>query len=95
MASLARGNPVVVSTHARTLQRPKDDGCPLTPALRRVLEACARLNTTSTAKISAAIRRSPNTVRSEFYRIMKQLGVRSRTEALMMALRNDWVALNS
>ncbi len=68
--------------------------CPLTPALLEVLQACAHLCDVSTADIAARLYRSKNTIRTEFRRILKLVGVHSRTAALCLAFRQGWVTLD-
>ena len=55
---------------------------PLTPALRRVLEASLTLCTTDAKTLAVYLNRSPATIRTEFQRILRAMNVHSRYAAL-------------
>jgi DNA-binding NarL/FixJ family response regulator len=61
------------------------DSKPLTPALRRVLEASITLCTTDAKTLAAHLNRSPATIRTEFQRILLAMNVHSRYAALRAA----------
>ena len=61
------------------------DSRPLTPALRRVLEASLTLCTTDAKTLAVYLYRSPATIRTEFQRILRAMNVHSRYAALRAA----------
>lgn len=67
--------------------------CPLTPALRELLQACVTHHTTKARELARALNRSPETIRTEFKRICRLLGESSRSGAVIRALENGWIQL--
>jgi DNA-binding NarL/FixJ family response regulator len=65
---------------------------PLTPALLELLQASAAIKSTNAKELARALYRSPNTVKTEFGRIFRRLGVRKRSDAVQVALKNGWIA---
>jgi len=70
------------------------DRCPLTPALLQLLQACVTANSTDTRTLAGTLCRSPETVRTEFKRINQILGTHGRSDALIIAVRNRWIAVS-
>lgn len=64
---------------------------PLTPALRKLLEHCLILKTTNTKVLAVYLNRSPETIRTEFQRILVILNVHCRYAALKTAQDEGWV----
>ncbi|WP_395146102.1 hypothetical protein [Armatimonas sp.] len=66
---------------------------PLSPALRKLLEAALALRTTNNQVLAEALICSEETIKSRFRRLSLLLGTRSRAESLLYALLNGWVQL--
>lgn len=69
--------------------------CPLTPALKTLLETAITLRTTNNKTLADYLCVSEETVKSGFRRIGQQLETHSRSEALLHALLSGWVAMPS
>lgn len=63
----------------------------LTPALRKLMEACITLKTTNAKTLAAYLNRSPATVRTEFQRILEIMNVHCRYSALKAAEDEGWL----
>ncbi len=63
----------------------------LTPALRRLLEACLEKNTTNTKILADHLNRSPATIRTEFQRVLAYLKSHCRYEALRRAEEKGFI----
>lgn len=63
----------------------------LTPALRKLMEACIILKTTNAKTLAAYLDRSPSTVRTEFQRILEIMDVHCRYSALKAAEDAGWL----
>ncbi|WP_395090048.1 LuxR C-terminal-related transcriptional regulator [Armatimonas sp.] len=68
--------------------------CPLTPALKTLLETAVVLRTTNNKTLADYLCVSEETVKSGFRRIGQQLETHSRSEALLHALLSGWVMAN-
>jgi DNA-binding NarL/FixJ family response regulator len=66
--------------------------CPLTPALRQLLEASVTLGTTNNKVLAEYLFCSEETVKSGFRRISVTLNTHSRTETLLRAIMQGWVS---
>jgi DNA-binding NarL/FixJ family response regulator len=66
--------------------------CPLTPALRQLLEASVYLGTTNNKVLAEHLFCSEETVKSGFRRISLTLDTHSRTETLLKAITAGWVS---
>ena len=66
--------------------------CPLTPALKNLLETAVLLRTTNNKILADYLRVDEETVKSGFRRIGQQLETHSRSEALLHALLSGWVS---
>jgi hypothetical protein len=64
---------------------------PLTPALRKLMEACLILKTTDAKTLAAYLHRSPATIRTEFQRILAIMNVHCRYGALKTAEDEGWL----
>ena len=69
----------------------KTQRCPLTPALRTLLETEIALRTTNNQALAEALICSEETVKSGFRRISMLLDTHSRAESLLHALLQGWV----
>jgi DNA-binding CsgD family transcriptional regulator len=69
-------------THAR---------CPLTPALKTLLETAIELRTTNNKILAERLCVSEETVKSSFRRMGQLLDTHSRSETLLHALLSGWV----
>lgn len=69
----------------------EDNKNPLTPALRKLMEACLILKTTEAKSLAAYLNRSPATIRTGFQRIIATMNVHSRYAALKMAEDKGWL----
>lgn len=67
------------------------DPCPLTPALRTLLETAVTLRTTNNQVLAEALVCSEETIKSGFRRISLLLDTHSRAESLLYALLSGWV----
>jgi DNA-binding NarL/FixJ family response regulator len=67
--------------------------CPLTPALRGLLEAAVTLGTTNNRALAEHLICSEETVKSNFRRISLLLDNRNRAEAVLLALSKGWIEL--
>ncbi|WP_395138133.1 hypothetical protein [Armatimonas sp.] len=65
--------------------------CPLTPALKTLLETAVALRTTNNKTLAEYLCVSEETVKSGFRRIGQQLETHSRSETLLHALLSGWV----
>jgi DNA-binding NarL/FixJ family response regulator len=65
--------------------------CPLTPALRQLLEASVVLGTTNNKVLAEYLFCSEETVKSGFRRISVTLDTHSRTETLLRAIMQGWI----
>ena len=65
--------------------------CPLTPALKTLLETAVTLRTTNNKTLADHLCVSEETVKSSFRRIGQLLETHSRSEALLQALLSGWV----
>jgi DNA-binding NarL/FixJ family response regulator len=65
--------------------------CPLTPALRQLIDASVYLGTTNNKVLAEHLICSEETVKSGFRRISVMLNTHSRTETLLKALTHGWV----
>lgn len=70
---------------------PTSTNCPLTPALRRLVQASLKLDTTDTKTLARALNLSQETVKTEFKRLLKRLDAHSRFEAIRKAQRHAWI----
>ena len=66
--------------------------CPLTPALKNLLETAIALRTTNNKTLADHLCVDEETVKSSFRRIGQQLETHSRSEALLHALLSGWVS---
>jgi hypothetical protein len=69
--------------------------CPLTPALRTLLETAVALRTTNNQVLAQALGCSEETIKSGFRRTSLLLDTHSRAESLLCALLNGWVHVPS
>lgn len=67
--------------------------CPLTPALKNLLETAVLLRTTNNKVLAAHLGVSGETIKSGFRRIGQQIETQSRSETLLHALLQGWVVL--
>lgn len=65
--------------------------CPLTPALKNLLETAVLLRTTNNKILADHLCVSEETVKSGFRRIGQQIQTHSRSETLLHALLQGWV----
>jgi DNA-binding CsgD family transcriptional regulator len=65
--------------------------CPLTPALKNLLETAIALRTTNTKALAEHLCVSDETIKSSFRRIGQMLDTHSRSETLLHALLSGWV----
>lgn len=66
-------------------------GCPLTPALKNLLETAVQLRTTNNKILAEHLCVSEETIKSGFRRIGQELDTHSRSETLLHALLQGWV----
>lgn len=66
--------------------------CPLTPALKGLLEAAVALRTTNNKALADHLCVSEEAVKSGFRRMGQLLETHSRSETLLHALLSGWVA---
>lgn len=71
------------------------NGCPLTPALKNLLETSLTLKTTNNRILAEHLCVSEETIKSGFRRIGQVLETHSRSEALLQALWSGWVRLEN
>jgi hypothetical protein len=64
----------------------------VTPALLDLLIMSVAIGSTSDSDLAAVLCRSPETIHTEWKRIRVAMGVRSRFEAVMVAISLGWVA---
>ena len=76
-----------------TAMRPPRDAQPLTPRERTVLALVA--DGLANKEIAARLHISEKTVKAHVTRVLDKLGVRSRTQAALLAVRSGAVALDS
>lgn len=69
------------------------ENCPLTPALKALLEATVSLGTTNNRTLADHLYRSEETVKSNFRRISMLLGTHNRAEAVLIALSRGWIPI--
>ena len=69
--------------------------CPLTPALRTLLEATIVVGTTNNRTLAERLVCSEETVKSNFRRINQLLDTHNRAEAVLIALSHGWICLPS
>jgi DNA-binding NarL/FixJ family response regulator len=67
--------------------------CPLTPALKGLLEAAITLGTTNNRQLAEHLICSEETVKSNFRRISVLLDTHNRAEAVLIALGRGWIEL--
>jgi DNA-binding NarL/FixJ family response regulator len=67
------------------------DNNPLTPALRKLMEASLILKTTDAKTLATHLNRSPTTIRTEFQRILAIMNVHCRYAALKTAEDEGWL----
>jgi DNA-binding NarL/FixJ family response regulator len=65
--------------------------CPLTPALKSLLEAAVALGTTNNKILAQHLCVSEETIKSGFRRISQTLNTHSRSETLLLALLRGWI----
>ncbi|WP_309689912.1 hypothetical protein [Armatimonas sp.] len=65
--------------------------CPLTPALKNLLETAVLLRTTNNKILADYLCVSEETIKSGFRRIGQQMNTHSRSETLLHALLQGWV----
>lgn len=64
--------------------------CPLTPALRRHLQACIDCNTVDTSILAEKLCCSPETIRSNFKLASNALDTHSRFETVFLCVLQGW-----
>jgi DNA-binding NarL/FixJ family response regulator len=69
--------------------------CPLTPALRTLLEATIAVGTTNSRTLAERLVCSEETVKSNFRRINQLLYTHNRAEAVLIALSQGWICFPS
>jgi DNA-binding NarL/FixJ family response regulator len=67
--------------------------CPLTPALRGLLEAAVTLGTTNNRNLAQYLICSEETVKSNFRSISVLFDTHNRAEAVLIALSRGWIEL--
>lgn len=65
--------------------------CPLTPALRRLLQACIDHHTIQEDTLAAALHLSPHTIHTQFSRIGRLLGTHERFASVLTDMERGWV----
>jgi DNA-binding CsgD family transcriptional regulator len=65
--------------------------CPLTPALKTLLETAVELRTTNNKALAEKLCVSEETIKSGFRRMGQLLDTHSRSETLLHALLSGWV----
>jgi DNA-binding NarL/FixJ family response regulator len=80
-----------INTNTRTNTQANSGYCPLTPALRQLLEASVTLGTTNNKVLAEYLFCSEETVKSGFRRISLTLDTHSRTETLLRAIMSGWI----
>lgn len=68
-------------------------GCPLRPALLRVLAAAAQFQTTETDVLAERLCLAPETVHGYFSQACQTMEVRDRGTAVLVALGRGWVQM--
>lgn len=68
-----------------------EEVCPLTPALRRLLQVCVEERTDSTARLAVRLCVTESTVSTFFNRICGRLEVHTRAEAILKAMAHGWI----
>ncbi len=75
---------------------PDEEGvCPLSECHLGLLQAMWSLETEDTDRLAAALFLTPNTVRTYCQRILALLGVHTRGEAMMHAVKAGWIEIAS
>ena len=81
-----------MSTSHRFTPFTQNEGCPLTPALRHLLETSLYLGTTNNKTLADYLYCSEETIKSGFRRISVTLETHSRTETLLKAMSCGWIS---
>jgi DNA-binding NarL/FixJ family response regulator len=72
-------------------QKQDSPPCPLSPALLRLLQDAVALGTTNNKQLANYRGCPEETIKSLFYRINVVLGTKSRSEAILQTISNNWI----
>lgn len=71
-----------------------DEGCPLSPSLRRLMLTSIAMGDTSDRALAECLCVSPATVHTEWRRILEVTSTHSRFAAVLHALRHGWLRMS-